>query len=146
VNIADFREGGTVLRLQRQRMSNGTLAPLKARGEDDFRDVPVPAMLWAKVQAAPRDADGWLFQAESRSWTMKKIKAAKDAAGLPAEFVYHWLRHMYASKLLEDGCPITDVAKILGHQDVKITFAVYGRHTLSGLENARRMMDSAWAA
>jgi len=47
VHIDDFREGGTVLRLQRQRLADATLAPLKARKTDDFRDPGKPSAVGA---------------------------------------------------------------------------------------------------
>jgi hypothetical protein len=146
VNIADFREGGTVLRLTRQRMANGPTAPLKSRREGDYRDIPVPAVLWAKVQDAPRDDDGYFFPAEWRTSVMKQFREARDAAGLPADFVPHWLRHMYASVLLSDGVPITDVATYLGHQDIKITFATYGHLVPAALSRAASVLDAEWTA
>jgi integrase len=147
VNIADFCEGGTMLRVERQRGADGALSGhLKGRGADDFRDIPVPRLLWEKAQAAPRDEDGFLFRKEWRKTVMNAVKKAQKAAGVPESFVPHHLRHMYASELLEDGVPITDVAKFLGHKDVKITFAVYGRHVKNGMDRTRALLDAKWAA
>jgi integrase len=75
----------------------------------------VPRLLWEKAQAAPRDKDGFLFRKEWRKTVMSAVKKAQKAAGVPESFVPHHLRHMYASELLENGVPITDVAKFLGH-------------------------------
>lgn len=146
VNISDFREGGTILRIERQRLDNGTLAPLKARGEDDFRDIPVPALLWRKAQEAPRDSEGYFFAQQWRPWVCAKIREAQAAVGMPESFTPHHLRHMYASELLEDGVPITDVAKFLGHKDVKVTFQIYGRHVKNGYDRTRAVLDAKWAA
>jgi integrase len=144
VNIADFRDGGTVLRLTRQRMADKSLAPLKSRKEGDFRDIPVPAVLWSKVQEAPRDSDGFFFPAVWRD--NSRFSKARDAAGLDDTFTPHCLRHMYASALLADGVPITDVARYLGHQDINVTFATYGHLVPAASDRARDVFDRRWAA
>jgi integrase len=142
VNIADFRENGTVLRLSRQRLANGKLAPLKARKADDFRDIPVSPALWAYVQAAPRDEQGYLFPAITRCPIHKRVRLARDAAGLPGKFTPHWLRHMFASALLAGGIPITDVAKYLGHANIAITYRVYGHLEPAAFGRARAVLDN----
>lgn len=146
LNIADFRENGTVIRLERQRLANGTLGPLKQRKAGEFRDIPCPRALWARVQDAPRDADGFFFNAEWRPTVMAAIKKAQTAAGLPGEFVPHWLRHMYASELLDKLVPITDVSRFLGHKNISVTNAVYGHLAPSSLGRARDVLDAEWAA
>jgi integrase len=146
VNIADFRESGTVLRLTRQRMADKTFGPLKQRKENEYRDIPVPAFLWAKVQAAPKDADGYLFPAEWRTSVMDRFRKARDNADLPEDFVSHWLRHMFASVLLGQGVPISDVSRFLGHKNINITFATYGHLVPSAFGRARDALESEWEA
>lgn len=51
---------------------------------------------------------------------------AARAAGIPAGFTPHSLRHAFASAMLGKGVPITDVAHWLGHRDVRVTFRIYG--------------------
>jgi integrase len=148
VNIADFTDGGTNLRLARQRMADGSLSHLKSRKDGDFRDIPVPAILWAKVQAAVQAAqpnsEGYFFPAEWR--TSSQFQAARQAAGLPAAFTPHHLRHLYASVLLTNLVPITDVAHFLGHRNINTTFATYGHLVAAASDRAREVLDSRWAA
>lgn len=143
LNISDFRDGGTVLRLQRQRLADSALAPLKARKADDYRDIPVSPVLWAKVQSAPRDADGYLFPAVTRMPVYRRVREARDSAGLSGKFRVHWLRHMFASALLDAGVPITDVAKFLGHANIAITYRVYGHLAPAAIDRARAVLDAS---
>ena len=144
LNIADFTEDGTVLRLSRQRMSNGTLGPLKSRKAGEFRDIPVPAALWAKVSEAPRDENGSLFPEIWTAYLYKRIRASRDKADLPGKFTAHWLRHMWASDMLAAGVPITDVSRWLGHRDIQLTYATYSHFVPRAFERARELIDRDW--
>lgn len=143
VNAADFIDGGDgmILRLTRQRLANRSLGPLKAREEGDYRDIPVSASLWKRVQDAPVDAEGYYFPAVWRN--SKPFDAARDAAGLPKTFVPHHLRHMYASRMLAAGIIITDVARFLGHEDIQVTFDTYGHLVPAANNRARDVFDKA---
>jgi integrase len=50
VRLDGFRDSGRVLRVHEQLARQGGYGPLKDRRPGEFRDVPVPAWLWAKVQ------------------------------------------------------------------------------------------------
>jgi len=141
LNIGDFREDGTVLRLSRQRLSNGELGPLKSRKDGDYRDIPVPAVLWRMIQEAPVDEDGFLFPAIWTAYVYKQVRAGRDAAGLPGKFTCHWLRHMWASDLLGHGVPITDVSRWLGHRSIEMTFSVYSHFIPVSFDRARNILD-----
>lgn len=52
-------------------------------------------------------------------------RAVADAK-LPEEFVFHGLRHTYASDLLRQGVPIEIVARQLGHADIRTVANTYG--------------------
>ena len=56
------------------------------------------------------------------------FKRVLKAAGLPAYFTPHCLRHTYASLLLEeDGGRLLYVTRQLGHKDVAITANTYAK-------------------
>lgn len=146
VNIGDFiddEDGEKVLRLTRQRMANGTLAPMKARRVKDYRDIPVSPALWSKIQEATPDADGYLFPKQWRTSVMDQFRKARDAAGLPPAFVPHQLRHHYASNNLADGVPITDLKVYMGHKSILITDRVYG-HLVSKAHTRARKVFAGW--
>jgi integrase len=85
---SDFRDGFATVRVQRQAQ-HGHSAPLKARREGAFRDVPVPAWLAVKVKAHCADHGlGPLFPGNVSEFVRyrmiaEKIKATADTIGLP---------------------------------------------------------------
>ncbi|HZB47612.1 MAG TPA: tyrosine-type recombinase/integrase [Mycobacteriales bacterium] len=56
----------------------------------------------------------------SRVW-----KPAIRRAGLPERLRFHDLRHSYATWLVSDGLPPNIVQRIMGHEDVTTTLAIY---------------------
>ena len=45
---------------------------------------------------------------------------------MPDEFVFHGLRHTYASDLIRQGVPLEVVARQLGHADTRTVSQTYG--------------------
>lgn len=145
VHKNDFRDGGTVLWVERQRLVNGDLsADLKT--SKSRRQVPVPAALWEMVKDAPTYDGGYLFPKTWHKSVYDRIKTAQAAAGIPDGFVPHWLRHMYASDMLASGVvPITDLKVYLGHSTIKETCDTYGHLVPSAHDRAREVFAS-WDA
>jgi integrase/recombinase XerD len=54
------------------------------------------------------------------------FRRSVSKAKLPQEFVFHGLRHTYASDLVKQGVPLELIARQLGHADVKTVSATYG--------------------
>jgi integrase/recombinase XerD len=54
------------------------------------------------------------------------FRRAVAAAGLPRDFVFHGLRHTYASDLVASGVPLDIVAKQLGHANTITVSNTYG--------------------
>lgn len=54
------------------------------------------------------------------------FRKAVNSAGLPDEFVFHGLRHTYASDLIRQGVPLEVVARQLGHADTRTVSQTYG--------------------
>lgn len=76
---------------------------------------------------APKDL---VFRSE-KGMAIKKqhstlFRRAVSKAGLPEEFVFHGLRHTYASDLIRQGVPLEVVARQLGHADTRTVSQTYG--------------------
>lgn len=54
------------------------------------------------------------------------FRRAVRLSGLPPEFVFHGLRHTYASDLVRNGVPLSLVARQLGHADTRAVASTYG--------------------
>ena len=134
-----FLDGGKRLRVREQVSRAGGYGPLKGRRPGEYRDVPVPAWLWAKV--TDHRADGYLFPGTTYSGYRHRFHTAVAKAGLPEGFTVHQLRHLYASKLLTSGVPITDVSKWLGHRDINVTHQIYSHLVPESWDRAREVLE-----
>jgi len=149
VEKADFREGGTVLRVTGQATRDGMgKVPLKKRKKGEYRDIPVPTWLWAKIRDLP-DGPVMPGNGERRyqvyGTIYQRFMNAARTAGIPAGFTPHSLRHFFASAMLGKGVPITDVAHWLGHRDVRVTFRIYGHLVPSAAARAIAVLDEEYA-
>jgi integrase len=74
----------------------------------------------------------WVFctpegQPLPRPVIARAFASALRAAGLPAHFTPHGLRHTFASLLLEQGEAVQYVQEQLGHKSITLTVDTYGR-------------------
>jgi len=121
VRKADFRQrtdGTRYLHLRWQASENGReLEPLKHRKAGDFRDVPVPDMIWDMVADLP---DGPLCPGPNGTPYMSYSTAA-NRFGRILEYLAisgvhtHSLRHQFASEAL-DASPreLANISQVLG--------------------------------
>ena len=152
VRKSDFieREDGTrYLHLCWQATEDGHgLEPLKHRQAGDFRDVPVPAVVWAMVQALP---DGPLCPGQRTPYMpydtarnrFERITADLGITGAHT----HSLRHQFATEALEaDPRELANISKVIGHKDAATTLRFY--IPASGDAEARvgALMDARWPA
>jgi integrase/recombinase XerD len=73
--------------------------------------------------------DRVLLSDKDKVWKRQHANLFRRAllrAGLPKDFVFHGLRHTYASDLVRQGVPLDIVARQLGHADVKTVSSTYG--------------------
>jgi integrase len=139
----DFTNGK--LRVSRQLLRDKSYGRLKHRKPGDYRDVPVPAYVAEKAAQAPVTPDGYYFAAGHVRTYSKRFAAARRAAGIPASFVPHSLRHVFASVSLSSGIPITDVSRWLGHANINTTYATYGHLVPETWDKAREVLDAEHA-
>lgn len=148
VELADFRDGFTVLRVSGQASRDGRAKlPLKHRRAGEYRDVPVPSWLRDLVADLP---GGPLCPGRDRPYkpyrtALAGFMRAAEAAGIPAGFTPHSLRHAFASALLARLVPITDLAVWLGHRNINVTYAIYGHLIPSASARAVAALDAEYA-
>ena len=73
-----------------------------------------------------------------RRWLTLQCKAAKVKLGSP-----HSLRHSYASLALDDGVPIQDIARQLGHASIQTTMKIYSHFIGDGQRRAAKAIGKA---
>jgi integrase/recombinase XerD len=76
----------------------------------------------------------------SASSLEKVLKNACKRAGLRKEVSLHWLRHSYATHLLESGTDITYIQALLGHKNSRTT-QIYLHITTKSLQKIRSPFD-----
>lgn len=99
------------------------------------REVPMPRFLVDELAEHVRrfpSPDGYVFtMAEGgpvrhRNFYRRHFRPAVTAAELPAELRFHDLRHTCAALLIDRGASPKQVAAILGHSTIRVTFDRYG--------------------
>ncbi len=114
------------------------VAPMKSyRGR--YVVLPNEGMTFFLDQAEALDDEDLVFRmASGRSWIGSHKHLFKEAvrrAGLPEAFVFHGLRHTYASQLVQAGTPLAMIAKQLGHSNTDTVSRTYGHLCCDGLES-----------
>jgi integrase len=108
------------------------LGPTKT--EAGVRDVPIdPATAHVLKRwrlAAGRNEHDLVFAGDHGEpltrWEVLEVGLASALKAAKLKHVtFHSLRHSYASGLIANGAPITEVARRLGHEDVGVTMRVY---------------------
>jgi integrase len=102
--------------------------------------VPLPA--WVSKRK-PEARTGYLFDHVSDTAYHGALTKAAEQAGFIG--TAHTLRHVFASVVLANGIPITDLAKRLGHKNINVRYATYGHLVPSSWDRARDVLDG-WHA
>lgn len=92
------------------------------------RGVPLVAGLVAALERLPRAAERVFPEMMTTAW-----HSAVARAGLVG-FRFHDLRHSAASRLVQSGANLAEVAQLLGHKDIRMTQRyshVHNGHTLA---------------
>jgi integrase/recombinase XerD len=78
----------------------------------------------------------WPGEMYSASSLEKVFKNACEKAGLGSEVTLHWLRHSYATHLLEAGTDLRHIQELLGHRSSRTT-EIYTHVSSQSLEKIR---------
>jgi integrase/recombinase XerD len=70
----------------------------------------------------------------------KVLKSACDKAGIVKPVTLHWLRHSYATHLLESGTDLRYIQELLGHKSSKTT-EIYTHVTTKSIQKIRSPFD-----
>jgi len=150
VRKSDFKEradGTRYLHLCWQASENGKqLEPLKHRQAGDYRDIPVPGMVWTMVAAMP---DGPLCPGLKTPYMPYSTAAGRFAK--ITEFLKisgahtHSLRHQFASEALDDSPrELASISQILGHDSIETTLRFYIHPTANAEARIGAMMNTRW--
>lgn len=104
-----------------------------------YVNLPDEGMSFFLDQCENKQDDDLVFRRDGgRSWQYGAhkhlFKEAVHRAGLPHEFVFHGLRHTYASQLVQAGTPLAIVAKQLGHANTDTVSRTYGHLSCQSIE------------
>jgi len=106
-----------------------TVRPFK-RSPTRFVFLPEEGMIFfLQACEGKRPNDRLLLSTKGRPWRRQhtlQFRTAAAKAGLPREFVFHGLRHTYASDLVARGATLDTVAKQLGHANTLTVMNTYG--------------------
>lgn len=86
------------------------------------RHIPIPRELAVMLQALPRNRK-WVFPTKTgnrQTHLLRRLKEVAEAAGVSGATL-HKFRHTYATRLLESGCDIVTVQRLMGHSDLDTT-------------------------
>lgn len=88
----------------------------------------------------------WLFEGSSpgeqysATSIQHVLKQSLSRAGIPKKATLHWLRHSYATHLLESGTDLRYIQELLGHRSSKTT-EIYTHVTEKSIEKIRSPFD-----
>ena len=88
----------------------------------------------------------WLFEGQnageqySETSLQKVLKQTLISAGIKKPITLHWLRHSYATHLLESGTDLRYIQELLGHKSSKTT-EIYTHVSTKSLQNIKSPFD-----
>ena len=134
------------LQLTDIQSDRGLLLIRQAKGKKD-RVVPLSAKLLENlrqyyVQYRPKR---WLFEGQgggqySEANLAKVLKTSLERAGINKPVTLHWLRHSYATHLLESGTDLRYIQELLGHNSSRTT-EIYTHVSEKNLQAIRSPFD-----
>lgn len=151
---------GTIRVIEKFNQKSYFIDPVPKDKEE--RTVPLPADLVGRL-IVHRDRHEWretcglehavgecrgdiLFRGargaplKSNDWGKTIWKKALDLAGIEGRVRPHDMRHTYASWLIQEGVPLTEVARVMGHSDTEVT-KLYAHLSDAGFDTVREALE-----
>jgi Phage integrase family len=124
------------------------LPPFKHRKAGQFRDIPVPDMIWDMVQAMP---DGPLcpgIRTAYMPYSTAEHRFSKIMEHLGIEGAHtHSLRHQFATEALEtDPRELANISMVLGHDSIETTLRFYIHASANAEQRIGAMMNARWTS
>jgi integrase len=104
------------------------------------RTVPLSRQAIQSLSDLPRSLDGRVFTFNYHAWRKTTWPLALIACGLPHRTPYE-MRHTFATLSLAQGASIDDVATVMGHDDIAITFRYYRKWIKASADRLRLTLD-----
>jgi integrase/recombinase XerD len=125
----------------------GVLIIRQSKGKKD-RIVPISEKLLILLREYYKyyKPEKYLFEGQvkgemySAVSLMKVLVAACDKAGITKPVTLHWLRHSYATHLLESGTDLRYIQVLLGHSSSRTT-EIYTHVSIKSIQNIRSPFD-----
>ena len=131
-------DGKDIIQTPKTQTSNRTLA-VPAFILDDIK------LLQEDQKTRPSECEYLIRNAwgepPGNAWCDKYMRKLKKEHDLP-DITVHSLRHTYASMLIKDGVPVSEVSAQLGHASVDITLRVY-THLFTEASTASKAISDA---
>jgi len=137
------------LKLEHIQRERGLLLIKQGKGKKD-RLVTLPAPLIIEIEKyyrsyKPRE---YIFEGQKGGTYSEKslaevLKNAVQKAGIKKQVTPHWLRHSYATHLLERGTDLRYIQELLGHNSSRTTeiYTHVSRKSLQGIKSPFEDLD-----
>jgi len=138
LRLQDIDAARALVVVRQGKGAKDRLVPLSGRLLEELR------VYWRRQRPRP-----WLFPGRRRGTHLsvaavqKVVRRAAQRAGLSKSISPHTLRHSYATHLLEAGCDLLTIQRLLGHRDLKTT-SRYLHVSTQQLGHAPSLLD--WVA
>ncbi len=128
-------------------INRGLLIVRQSKGNKD-RVVPLTAKTldMIKEYSLTCKPEHWLFEGQKKveqyspTSLQEVLKIAVSSAGIDKPVTLHWLRHSYATHLLESGTDLRYIQELLGHRSSKTT-EIYTHVTMQSIQKIRSPFD-----
>lgn len=136
LQIGDIDSNRNLVRIRQSKGKKDRVVPLSKRLLADLRSYykafrPKLYLFEGQLSGTPYD---------ERS-LQQVLKRAVQRAGIDKPVTLHWLRHSYATHLLESGTDIRYIQILLGHSSTRTT-EIYTHVSIQNLQNIQSPLDN----
>jgi len=126
-------------------LENRKITILRSKNNES-QIIPINNTLYAILKALPKRPDTEYVFSNGNGKPFGNVRRSFDKALEKAgikDFVFHDLRHTFASHLVMSGCNLRTVQQLMGHKDITMTVR-YSHLSRAHLEEAVQRLDTQW--